>query len=149
MGLFKGIKDTYKKSEAAVVVQNLLEEVARVGLFSGDPTKTANTLVAAVWDSMPEIFGGAYGQRPHKITVAASALANAIRIEDAGKMGTISFVLALSLGKIMNEVGMRGDLYPFNSLDMKLLDGAAQVFSEFSERLAESPLLKEMHGDFG
>lgn len=148
MGFFKGIKDTYKKSEAAVIVQNLLDEVAKVGLFSGDASKTANILVGAVWDSMPEIFGGAYGQRPHKITVAASALANAIVIDDAGKPGSMSFILAISLGKIMNEVGLRGDLYPFNSLDARLLDSAAQVFTEFSSKLSDSPLMKELQGDF-
>ena len=45
MGLFSGIKSRYKKSEAAVVVQKLLEHQANVGMCDLDPRKTANKLV--------------------------------------------------------------------------------------------------------
>lgn len=58
MGLFSGIKNTYQKSIAAVVVQNLLEHQAKAGIFDGDPASVANKLVAEVWDHKPDIFNG-------------------------------------------------------------------------------------------
>ena len=76
MALFRGIKSTYKKSEAAVVVQNLLEHQAKAGLFNLDPASIATKLVAAAWKQKPDVFDGLFGQRPHKITVAAFAFAN-------------------------------------------------------------------------
>lgn len=75
MGLFSGVKDTYKKSEAAVVVQNLIEENVRDGwMESNNPAQLANILVGRAWDAMPDVFSGKFGQRPHKISVAAIAL---------------------------------------------------------------------------
>jgi hypothetical protein len=62
MGLFSGIMDTYKKSEAAVVVQNLPEHQARVGLLDVDPGKLANRLISLIWDQKPDLFGRKFGE---------------------------------------------------------------------------------------
>ena len=53
MGLFSGVKSRYKKSEAAVVIQKLLEHQANIGLFDLDPAKVANMLIAVVWSTKP------------------------------------------------------------------------------------------------
>jgi hypothetical protein len=58
MGLFSGIKNTFKKSEAAMVVQKLLETQAKVGLLLHDPAELARALVMAVWDKHPALFTG-------------------------------------------------------------------------------------------
>lgn len=58
MRLFGGVKDTYRKSEAAVVVQNLLETQQKGGLFDSDPASSATTLVDAVWTKTPHLFDG-------------------------------------------------------------------------------------------
>lgn len=141
MGLFGGIKSTYKKSEAAVVVQNLLEIQSKVGLLDLDPAKLANKLVEAVWNSKPDVFDGKFGQRPHKLTVAACALAYGIEhFEDSD---TNRNALILSLGNIISEFEKNGGLYPFNSLDHQLFDASMSIFAEIAREFSESPLAKE------
>lgn len=142
MGLFSGIKSTYKKSEAAVVVQNLLEHQANVGLFDLDPAKLANKLVEIVWDTKPDVFDGKFGQRPHKITVAASALANGIELFDEGDLNRNALVL--SLGNILSELETNGRLYPLNSLDHQLLEVSMSIFAEIAQEFSESPLAGEI-----
>lgn len=141
MGLFSGIKNTYKKSEAAVVVQNLLELQANVGLFDLDPAKFANKLVGIAWDSKPDVFNGKFGQRPHKMTVAASALANGIELFDDDDLNRNALVL--SLGNIVSELATNGRLYPFNSLDHQLLEVSMSIYVEIIQEISELPLAGE------
>lgn len=126
MGLFSGLKDTYRKSEAAVVVQNLLAIQAKAGLLEVDPAKLANLLVATVWDAKPDVFSGKFDQRPYKITVAASALAYAL--VEREEHDPIRGALLISLGNILSELEVNGRLYPLTSLDHQLLEGAASIF---------------------
>jgi len=135
MGLFSGIKNTYKKSEAAVVIWNLLEHQANVGLFNQDPAKLANKLVENVWESKPDIFGGKFGQRPHKLAVAAFALANGIELFHDGDLNRRAIIL--SLGYILSELETNGRLYPFNSLDHVLLESSMSIFTNIADELME------------
>lgn len=143
MRLFSGIKDTFKKSEAAVVVQNLLEMQQKSGLFDSDPATSATKLIDAIWTKSPHLFDGRFGQRPHKISLAASAFANAIEV--LGNTNPNSNCFAICLGNIINEVSVNGKLYPLNNLDMDLLNSAAKIFAKFSEDLAASPLGREVN----
>lgn len=142
MRLFGGIKDTFKKSEAAVIVQNLLEMQQKSGLFDNDPASSATSLVDAVWTKNPHLFDGRFGQRPHKISLAASAFSNAIDVLKVGNPNSNCF--AMCLGNILNEVSVNGKLYPLNNLDMDLLDTAAKTFTRISEEFAASPLGQEI-----
>jgi len=142
MGLFSGIKSIYKKSEAAVVVQNLLQHQANVGLLDLDPATLANKLVENVWDSKPDVFDGEFGQRPHKLTVAASALANGIELFDDGDLNRNAIVL--SLGNILSELETNGRLYPLNSLDHQLLEVSTSIFVDIAQKFSESPLAGEI-----
>jgi hypothetical protein len=130
-GGFSGIKSTLKKSEAAVVVQNLLEHQARAGMFPADPAKVANKLVLAVWSQKPDMFDGKFGQRPHKISVAAAALANGIFNLDEDNPNRTGLVLAL--GNLLSEVEVNGRLYPLSSIDHQLLEMAMSTFSELAD----------------
>jgi len=141
MGLFSGIKSTYKKSEAAVVVQNLLEHQVKVGLFDLEPAKLATKLIEIVWDTKPDVFNGKFGQRPHKIIVAASALANGITFFDDEDLKRNALVL--SLGNILSEIETNGRLYPFNSLDHQLLEASMSIFAEITQDFAEPPHTEE------
>jgi hypothetical protein len=144
MGFFKGIKDNYKKSEAAVVIQNLLEEASRMDMFPGNAAKTANLLVGGAWDELGEVLDGRRGLRPHKIAVAAISIARAIELEDANKAFSPSHTLAFCLSKILAEVGQNGVLYPLNPLDMKLLNMAGETFSQFASATESSPIGQEV-----
>jgi len=139
MGLFSGIKNTFKKSEAAVVVQNLLEETKRVGFFDSDPARVANRLVESAWDSRPDIFGGAYGDRPHKVTFAAYSFAYAIG--NLRRDSPARDALVIPFGKLMLYLQKTGHLFSFNRLDNELLGAALCVFEELmAEEMAENPL---------
>ena len=142
MGLFSGVINTYKKSEAAVIVQNLLQIQADAGMLNLDPASFATTLVDEVWTEKPAIFRGKFGQRPFKISVAAAAFANGVSKYENDPL--IRNSLIISLGKILSEIEVNGRLYPLNGLDEQLLETAMAIYIEKSEELANSPLGKEI-----
>ncbi|WP_417698259.1 hypothetical protein [Psychromonas sp.] len=142
MGLFSGIKSTFKKSEAAVVVQNLLEHQLNSGLSNLDPPKTANKFVELIWDIKPDLFNGKFGQRPHKISVAAAALAHATQLFDRNDSNCNAVVI--SLGNVLSEIEVNGRLYPLNSLDELLIEEAMLVFAKIAQEFENSPLSKEV-----
>lgn len=135
MGLFSGIKNTYKKSEAAAVVQVFLEHQANAGMLDLDPARLANKLVAMIWDSKPDVFSGKFGQRPHKISVAACAIANGLELFADGNMNRNA--LMFSLGNILSEIETNGRLYPLNSLDHQLLETSMYIFAEITKEFSE------------
>ena len=128
MGIFRGIKSTYKKSEAAVVVQNLLEQQVSTGLFELSPASTANKLVGGIWDQMPDVYDGKFGQRPHKITVAASALAYGVSITEEGDQDRTALILCL--GNVLMELEKNGRFYTLSNLDHELIEAAYTVYLE-------------------
>lgn len=145
MGLFSGIKNTYKKSEAAVVVQNLLAHQARAGLFDLDPANTATQFVEFAWNQDPDMFNGKFGQRPHKITVAAFALANIIARFNEAEHTDRNAAIVLSLGSILSELEINGRLYPLNSLDHHLIENSVSVYAQASQELSNLPLAEELY----
>jgi hypothetical protein len=134
MSLFGSIKNTYQKSVAAVVIQNLLEHKVKANIFDLDPASIANKLVTEVWDQKPDIYSGKFDQRPHKLAVAAAALANGIHLFEEDDVNR--YALILSLGSILSEVEVNGRLYPFNSLDRLLLQEAQAEYYEAAGELA-------------
>jgi hypothetical protein len=145
MELFSGIKSTYKKSEAAVAVQILLEHQAEAGMFSLNPTSLANKLVAAVWDQKPDLYNGRFGQRPHKLSVAATALMNGIdlfRGDDPNRQALI-----LSITNLMAEIEVNYGLYRFNSLDHVLLKSVRSALLNLIDVSTASEELKYQHYD--
>lgn len=128
MGLFKRMKNTFKQSEAAVVVQNLLERQQHNGMFNADAAKTATALVGAVWEQKPSLFDGSFGQRPHKLAVAAAALANGVF--NLGESNSNRAGVGMALGELLAEVDMNGRLYGLNDIDHELLEMALDTFEE-------------------
>ena len=141
MGMFNSIKSAYKKSEAAVVVQNLLEHQARAGWFEMDPPSFANKLVALVWEQRPDVFDGKFGQIPHKIAVAASALVGGTSLLEEHDRNRNTLVFAL--GNILAEIKVNGTLYPFNKLDYHLLKEAAAIFAYITKLVHDVSIHKQ------
>lgn len=139
MSLISHIKNTYQKSVAAVVIQNLLEHKVRANIFDLDPASIANKLIIEVWDQKPDVYNGKFDQRPHKLTVAAAALANGIHLFEEDDVNR--YALILSLGGILSEVEVNGRLYPFNSLDRLLLEEAQAKYYEAAGELANLDIL--------
>lgn len=144
MRFFKGVKDTYKKSEAAVVVQNLLTEAASMGMFDKDPAKVANALVGEIWEMMPEVLRGDLGVRPHKITLAAMAFGGALKMDEATDVVSDSHVFAFCLSRVLAEAQQRAAFYQLNFLDQKLLKSALEVFQDFASASESSPIAQEI-----
>lgn len=130
MGYFSDATSAYKKSEAAAVVHNLLEHQAKIGLLDADPQQLANRLVSLAWEQKPDLFDGKSGQRPHKISVAAAALANGI--DQFAQKDTNRPALVLALGTILLEIETNGRLYSLSGVDHTLIEAAAMIFSEMA-----------------
>lgn len=130
IGLFGLVKGIWKKSEAATIVQNLLEHQAKCGLFTSDPAKTATSLISKVWDSKPDIFNGNFGQRPHKLSVAAIALSSAI--DNLSPQNNDYLALVIALGNLLQEWETNGTLYPLNSVDNEFFKAAIKTFVDVS-----------------
>ena len=144
MSLFKGIKDNWKKAEAAAIIQTLLEGQARVGTFSGDPATAANTLVKKAWAVNPEILDGRYGQRPHKASLAATALAMAV--DGLSRDSKFHGSLITALAQILLDLEEKGFLLPLSQLDQKLLATAQDILIRESELVGFSELDQELSG---
>lgn len=136
MGIFAGTRNTFRKAEAATVVQRLLENQARIGLFDFRPGPFANELVRAVWSQAPHVFDGSRGATPHKVSVAAAALANgAETLVWRNAQDPNACILVICLGQIMQDVEQNEYLYPFNRLDEHLLSHAAGTLASLVDSL--------------
>jgi hypothetical protein len=142
MKLFQNVTSFYKKTNATIVVQNLLTIQVENGQFDADPALSARILVDQVWNKSPHLFDGRFGQRPHKISIAAAAFSNAIQDQEVGKLDRNSF--AICLGKVLDNVAANGKLYPLNNLDMEHLDSASRVYATVTEEILASPLAQEI-----
>lgn len=147
MGLFSGFKNTLKKSEAAVIVQNLLEIQVNAGLLDRDPAKLATMLVEDAWTAKPDMFNGNFGQRPFKLSVAAIALGMGISHYSSDE--DTKNALILSLGNIFNELEANGNLYPLNGIDEQLLNAAMVIYTEATEEMLATPLAREIDNLLG
>lgn len=140
--MFSALYSRLKKSQAAVVIENVLTDVVKIRLEQTTPAIMANYLIQRVWESKPDIFDGKFGKRPHKITVAACALASGLECFDSSS--TNRNALTLALGVVMNELNVNGGLYEVSTVDKTLIDFAANIFIEETDRLADSPLAQSL-----
>ena len=120
------LKTIWKMNEAALVVENLLREHTGSGLFHLDPKQCATRWVAYALHHHEQMLGGRFGQRPHKISVAAFALSYGA--SDLVPGGDAMFVAWAALGTALKEVAVNGSLYPFNGIDRALIEQANDVF---------------------
>jgi hypothetical protein len=142
LAVFKGIKNNWKKAEASVVIQNLLQDQADSGFFDDDPASTANLIVSKAWDLVPQLFDGRFGQRPHKLSVAAVSLA--MMVEKLPDTSRYHAPLMVCLGTLLEGVAANEILLPLTPLDQRLLQKAGEVFSEKGEELGASLLGQEI-----
>ena len=148
MGFFGGAKNNFKKAEAAVIVQNLLEHQVNLPLLGAelDPAKVANALVGDVWDNKPDVFSGKFGHRPHKLAIAACALGLGVRFYDDRQDVQNRFAVMIALGNLLSEIEVNGPLYSLNSVDIMLIGIASEIletvakpFMEIAGQLDDTP----------
>ena len=131
--MFSRIKNNWKKSEAAVIIQQLLEQKAAAGIFRGDPPTVANSIIAVGWEQMPDVFSGRFGNRPHKISIAAFCLGYFTNIYDGDEQN--GAVLAICFIEVMEEIQRHWQLYGLTSADEFVLEQPAQFFSDIQHQM--------------
>ncbi len=134
MGFFSGIKNNIRKSEAAVLIQNLLENQAALGFFpKTDPTpaEMANKLIQVVWDNNSGIAQS--NPLPHKMALAAVGLSSGVIAMDKAGNREILLALNFSLGQILLELNASGHRMKLHAIDIHLIDKAQGVYTHFSE----------------
>lgn len=139
--LSSAVKTRWQMSQAAVVIQNLLEHYPKLGLADTGvlPSKTATQLVAAVWDEMSDIFEGKLAPKPHKLSIAAISLASGFFTYEKNRPMRVSLFWAL--GEIMREIETNAGAYNFHSLDEQLLRTANKALIEEGKKLEGTGIL--------
>lgn len=144
VGLFGSISNNWSKAQAAAIIQGFLEHQVKHGLFDGNPVAIANQLVAQVWAVNPALFEGKTGPKPHKVSIAAFALAAGVHLETHRENEVLHSAYALALGLVMDELSKNAHLYPFHYVDHQLLEKATETLSEEMDALEQSPLLNAL-----
>jgi hypothetical protein len=134
VGLFSSVKDNIKKSEAAVVIQILLEKHQKNFGLNASPAAVANKLIETTWNSAPELFNGKKtGARPHKVTIAAYALACAAHgAYEKGASEEVEMALSMCLGKILSAIESSPEKFKFTDIDGRMLALAQEIFVRIS-----------------
>ena len=140
--MFRGIRNNWKKAEAAVIVQVLLEGQARSGLFDADPGPTANFLVMKAWEARPEWFDGRDGVPPHKVAAAAAVLA--LAIDELPESGRFFAPVVGSLIQLMMDLADREHALPLTGKDQLLLAYSREALTEAMDRFEDSELGVEL-----
>jgi hypothetical protein len=129
--MFGGLTNTVKKSEAAVIVQEALEQVSPAGPLRSDAAEAATQLVATVWKQNPGLFEGRDGRRPHKVSVAAAALANGLKMLAGSDREP--FIL-LALGLVLMGVAANATRYALTETDRAMLLIAENAYEAVAAR---------------
>lgn len=133
MGLLGGLKNGFKKAEAAVVIQNVLDMQARQGIFPvKDSSGLANRLIAQVWDENPGLYDGTRHPRPHKATRAAKALVEGLVRESNLR---IKAALFSASSTVLGELAIYGERYNLDEIDGRILEGLQKRQMQIGEAL--------------
>lgn len=128
--MFKSIKNNWRKAQAAVIIEILLDKLAAQGIFDGKPNLIANKIVEKVWELRPELFDGRRGHYPHKVIAAATVLA--LTAERAPSDGNVFPIVMICLGNILSDTDANPMSWPFSPQDIMLLDAARAIFVRLS-----------------
>lgn len=137
--------NTYRKSEAATVVQKLLEPVHQFGMFEGNPAEAAREYVEAVWKDSPHIVEDASGNRPDAVPVAAYALALAAK-NLFGRKDNNAYAVSIALGKALTGIQSYGASLREGKLNAHFINSAEHIYLTVVRPTAaeESPAVQQL-----
>lgn len=124
--MLAGLYSNYRLSAAAVVVQNLLEQHGHGGALARNAATIASKLVARAYNENPALFDGKRGKRPHKLSLAAIALAQEVEVQSEDRDSQLCFHLAL--GTVLLEITGKPQEYALSGNDHLLLEAAQEVY---------------------
>jgi hypothetical protein len=120
------IVTTWRLSQAAVVVQDLLSQYSALTEVQGVESEVANKLVQKAHDDQPLLFQGKLGKRPHKVSMAATALG--LGVTRMAHRPESQRVFTLALGSLLLEVTGKLGAYALSSHDHSLLELAQGAY---------------------
>lgn len=124
--MFTSLFNTFKLSQVATVVQNLLELHGQGNALGRNAADIAAKLVAQTHAENPALFEGKQGKRPHKLSFAAAALAKGVvKLEEDR---SAQLCLHLALGAVLLEISGKPNEYPLTASDHMLLEVAQRVY---------------------
>jgi hypothetical protein len=123
--MFSSLLTRWRMSQAGVTVQSLLE-LHNFQEVSPNGAIVANKLVSAVYDESPRVVSGQAGLRPHKMTLAAAALAKGIIHFQDDLIAKRYFFL--SLGTLLLEISEKPHLYALTDVDHYMLELAQKAY---------------------
>lgn len=143
MALFKALSTRFRMSQAAAIIEGLLELQARQGLlFEENAARLAGLLVHKIQTTMPEFFDGTHGPMPHKLTIAAVAMADGMSSFQASRELKNSLLIALA--EVFKDVERNGRTYGFSAFDNQLLEASLKNFIRESELMNQSSPLSSL-----
>lgn len=119
---------SYKKSEAATVVQKLLEPVHQFGMFTRNPAEAARDYVQDVWDDKSSPVEDGSGNQPDAVPVAAYALALAAKRLFECKDNN-AYPVSIALGKALSGIQTHGGGFREGKLNAHFIGAAEQIYA--------------------
>lgn len=128
MSLFSFFPNLLAKSKASIILENLLTIQKEKYNFDDNISKISQELINQVFESMPDVYEGKFGVRPHKVTVAIAALAEGLnKINVDNKLFS---PYLLSLATALNDVEINSGFYSFTNIDYTLISTSIKVFEK-------------------
>ncbi len=136
MGFLKGIVNTWKKLEAAVVVQNLLEKEEFLDKLDRPIKDLANYLVGVAWAKREVMMNGRHSLRLYKASIAAIALAEGLEKITPGHPNWLTMLRSLTT--LMEEMEANSSHYPLSDIDQRFLGKAAETLNVMAVKQFEA-----------
>lgn len=141
--MFKGIKDNFKKAEAAVIIENLLQTQIDSGVFETRLTvkNIANKMIQQAWDVKPDLLGGRFGTRPHKLSIAlfaASVTVISTGNSKADSSSAFQEVCLIIFSNLINELEVNGRLYKLSETDNVVIELAVETVTPIMNKINSS-----------
>lgn len=119
MGIFTRFGNIWAQSNAAIVAENMLL-LSEPDLDRAVSKEFSKICINKAWEIYPDVFNGRYGQRPHKIITALVGMAQVLNSTERNH--SYFKLLLLATSKLFQEIEKNRSLYPFKSIDYKMIE---------------------------
>jgi hypothetical protein len=143
MGLFSGVKEMFRRTEAATVLTTVFDHLNKaMGYEAVKSSELAATLVGSLWKAAPDLVSAQAEVRPSRHSLAVASLSLALETLPSGHAMIPPLVMALGL--LLKDLEKNGWQYGLNHVDMRLIENSVEVYATVSQELASSPLSREL-----
>ncbi|WP_199099788.1 hypothetical protein [Dyella sp. ASV21] len=130
-----------QQEQAIAVIEQWLGLQAAYGLLNESPQTLAERTISHAWAQKHALLEGQPGAHPHKLAVAAFALALGAKQATEHADGAMRGNYLLALGHILDEAARADAHHGFHDTDRTLLDLAAATFTSCPHGLKDATSL--------